>query len=64
MQKQNFILDKKFYSDDSVMQSKEAFSDFTIIITSDGVEITDDNPQYVFDEFSNYCIIISNEFSL
>ena len=61
MLKQNFSLDKTFYREDLVLITREVFGDFMIEVTSGGIEICDENPQSVFDEFSNYCLALSNE---
>ena len=61
MQRKSFNLDKLFYSESIVSQAKDAFNDFDIDIVEWVIFITDDDPQIVFDEFSNYCISIFNE---
>jgi hypothetical protein len=61
MPKQNFKLDKNFYAEELVLLAREAFSDFDITITPVGIEISEENPQSIFDEFSNYCLGLSNE---
>jgi hypothetical protein len=61
MPKQNFNLDKIFYTSSLVSRAKEAFADFDIEITKEGIGIDDEFPQDIFDEFSNYCIALLDE---
>lgn len=61
MPKQNFKLDNHFYTQNLLESAIRDFSDFTIKISSTGIEIEDEDPEKIFDEFSNYCIALSNE---
>lgn len=59
MQKKNFNLDKNFYQESFIDQAISDFADFRINKTDLGVEITDEDPQMVFDEFSNYILSLA-----
>lgn len=61
MQKQNFKIDKEFYPDSIISLWVEAFDGFSIKASEWNIEISSENPQEIFDEFSNYCIALSNE---
>lgn len=61
MQKKNFTLDKSFYPQTLVEEAISEFSSFDIEYTQEWVSIQDDDPQELFDEFSNYCIALYNE---
>ncbi len=61
MPKKNFNLDSNLYPKPILEQWIEDFSDFSIILHEWWVEIDDENPQMVFDEFSNYCLLLINE---
>ncbi len=60
MSKKIFSLDKEFYSDEVVNQAISAFEDFVIFFENGVLIIDDQDPQAVFDEFSNYCIYLLN----
>lgn len=61
MQKKSFSLDSAFYPEDIILQTIEAFSECSIEFKEYTLWITDDHPEHIFDEFSNYCLALSNE---
>lgn len=60
MSKKIFSLDREFYPDEIIFQAISDFEDFSIFFENDELMIDDQDPQAVFDEFSNYCIYLLN----
>ncbi|GAB0175104.1 MAG: hypothetical protein HHAS10_09830 [Candidatus Altimarinota bacterium] len=61
MQKKNFNLDKNFYPQALLEEAISEFESFDIQSIQDGISIQDEDPQGLFDEFSNYCVALYNE---
>lgn len=60
MQKQNFKLENNFYPSSLIDRAIEDFQGYDIVFSQWILTISDDDPQWVFDEFSNYMLALSN----
>lgn len=61
MSKKTFNINNSIYSFDILVQAKQYFEGFEITIDGNSVSITDDDPQFVFDEFMNCALSIYSE---
>jgi hypothetical protein len=61
MPKKSFNLDKDFYNPTLIEEALKDFSSFSLEYRETTLTIDDEDPQLLFDEFSNYCIALYNE---
>lgn len=64
MSKKTFNVNNTLYPEEVLLEAHGVFSDFSIEIFPGAIEINEENPDRVFDEFMNYSLSLLLEKNL